>query len=126
MNINYSQIVGAGLFSLVIFISGFHLSRSGKPYNGIVFNLHKLVALAAVILFVVVLRQANQTNALDAIEWVVGVLGGLFFLALFVTGALVSIDKAMPAVVLKIHHLTPYLALLSTAATLFLLHGRHR
>ena len=37
------QIAGAGIFALFIFLSGFWLSRLGKPYNGMVFNIHKLI-----------------------------------------------------------------------------------
>ena len=46
---------------------------------------------------------------------------GLFFVGLFVTGALVSIEKPMPAIVATIHHVLPYLALAATAGTLYLL-----
>jgi hypothetical protein len=53
------QVAGAGLFSLFLFLSGFWLSRSGKPYNGIIFNIHKLIALTAVVLFVITLYRTN-------------------------------------------------------------------
>ena len=32
-----------------------------------------------------------------------------------------SVDKTMPALVLRLHQLTPYLTVLSTAGTLYLL-----
>ena len=43
------------------------------------------------------------------------------FAATIVTGGLLSIDKAMPSTVLRYHQITPYLTLLSTSATLYLL-----
>ncbi len=39
-----------GIGFLLTLISGFGVSSAGKPYNGILFNIHKLIALAAVIL----------------------------------------------------------------------------
>lgn len=115
------RAVGAAIGCLVIFGSGYWLTRSGKPYNGLLFNVHKLVALAAVVLFVVVLVQAGRAAALGAVEVVTAVVAGLFFVGLFVTGALLSIEKPMPAIVATVHHVLPYLALASTAGTLYLL-----
>jgi uncharacterized membrane protein len=124
MSTGQLRVAGAGLFALLIFLSGFWLNRSGKPYNGIIFNIHKLIALAAVILFVITLYRTNQMAGVSPVELVASVVTGLFILGLFVTGALLSIDKPMPAIVLQLHHITPYLALLSTAATFFLLLSR--
>lgn len=118
------RVVGAGLFALLIFLSGFWLHRSGKPYNGLVLNIHKLIALAAVILIVIILYRTNQMAGLSPVELAASVVTGLCILGLFATGALLSIDKPMPAIFLQLHHITPYLALLSTAATFFLLLGR--
>ena len=41
-----------------------------------------------------------------------------------VTGGLLSMDKTMPAVIRRLHQVTPYLTVLSTAATLYLLSRR--
>lgn len=124
MSTSQLQIVGAGLCYLFIFLSGFRLSRSGKPYNGIIFNIHKLIALAVVVLFAVTLYQTNRAAALGVGELISGVVTGLFLLGLFVTGGLLSIDKPMPAIVLKLHHITPYLAVFSTAITVYFLLNR--
>jgi hypothetical protein len=121
MSADQLRIAGAGLFYLFIFLSGFWLSRSGKPYNGIVFNVHKLIALAAVVIFVTALYQINRMVTLSAVELIAGVATGVFFLGLFVSGGLLSIDTPMPTIVLKLHHISPYLAVFSTAVTLYLL-----
>ena len=121
MGTNSVRILGTVIGCLVIFASGYWLTRSGKPYNGLLFNVHKLVALAAVVLFVVMLVQVGRAAALGAVEVVSGVVTGLLFVGLFVTGALVSIEKPMPAVVATVHHVLPYLALASTAGMLYLL-----
>jgi hypothetical protein len=124
MDADQLRIVGAGLVFVVIFVSGYWLSRAGKPYNVIALTVHKLISLAAVVLLVIVMIQSGRIAALGAIEIVAGVVTGLFFLGLIATGGLLSSDKQMPAVVLRLHQIAPYLAVFSAAATLYLLQSR--
>jgi heme A synthase len=118
------SIVGAVVFFGVIFGSGYWLSRAGKPYNVIVLTIHKLISLAVVVFLVIIMVQANRVAVLSAMELVAGVLTGLFFLGLMATGGLLSADKQMPPIVLKLHQIAPYLTVLSAAVTLYLLQGR--
>ena len=124
MNTAQSRLVGAALFFLFIFLSGFWLSHSGKPYSGIIFNVHKLLGVAAVIFLGITMYQASQTAQLSAVELSAGLVAGLFFISTIVSGGLVSIDKTMPTAISIMHKLFPYLTVLSTAATLYLLLGR--
>lgn len=124
MNANQLRVIVAVLFFVVIFPSGYWLSHFGKPYSTIVLTIHKLIALAAVVLLVVTMIQSNRVAALSAGEVIAGVVTILLFLSLIVTGGLLSIDKQMPAVVSKLHQISPYLALLCTAATLYYLMNR--
>jgi hypothetical protein len=121
MSADQLRFVGAGLFFVVIFASGYWLSRSGKPYNVIVLTVHKLISLAAVVFLVITLIQSNRVSALSAIELIAGVITSLFFLSLIATGGLLSSDKQMPVIVLRLHQIAPYLTVLSTAVTLYLL-----
>ncbi|HNT26040.1 MAG TPA: hypothetical protein PKM21_16840 [Anaerolineales bacterium] len=112
--------ITAGLF-LCIFVFGFWLSRSGKPYNVVIFTIHKLVALGAVIYLATTVFKVYQAASLNPTHTILIALTAFCLLALFVTGALLSLDKAMPLIVLRLHHVAPYLALLSTSASLYLL-----
>lgn len=58
---------------------------------------------------------------LSAMELTACVIARLFFPATIVTGGLVSIPKPMPAVVSLSHKLLPYLTVLSTVVSLYLL-----
>ena len=118
------SIIVAGLVFVVIFGSGYWLSRAGKPYNVIVLTVHKLISLAAVVLLVIFMIQANREAVLSAMELVASVVTGLFFLSLIATGGLLSMDKEMPSIVRKQHQIAPYLTLLSAAVTLYLLQVR--
>ncbi|MBN2503123.1 MAG: hypothetical protein JXB38_20265 [Anaerolineales bacterium] len=124
MNISNTKLIGIGALFVVIFFFGFWLSRSGKPYNGLLFNLHKLIALGTLIFLGVIVYRTNQAAPLDGLVWAVGILTGLLFLGTMITGGLLDIDKPLPAVLATVHHITPYLTVLSTAVTLFLVFGR--
>jgi len=119
-----SRAVDAGLLFLFIFLSGYWLSHSGKPLNAIILTIHKLISLAAVVLLVITIYQANQVAHLGALELTAAVVTGLLFLGTIVTGGLLSTGKPMPAAILKMHQITPFLAALSTTVTLYLLLGR--
>lgn len=116
-----NEIAVASLLFLVIFVFGFWLHRSGKPYNSFLLNIHKLISLAALILFVREMVLVNRVSMLSAQQLAMGVLTVLLFVVGIITGGLVSIDKPMPAIVLRVHHITPYLMVLSTAGSLYML-----
>ena len=121
MSTTQLRIAGIALLFLIIFLSGYWLSRSGKPYGGLLFNVHKLIALGALVLLFLVIRQANGVTQLNATEIAASVVTGLFFLGMIISGGLVSTDLSLPAFVRKLHHIAPYLTALSTAVTLYLL-----
>lgn len=115
------RLAGAGLFFLGIFLSGFWLSHSGKPYNALIFNLHKFIVLAAVFFFVMTVIRMNQVMKLNTVELTACSVTAFLFLIAIISGGLVSIPKTMPAALTTLHHLLPYLTVLSAAVTLYLL-----
>jgi len=121
VNILQLRFVNIGLFFLVIFASGYWLHHSGKPYGAILFNVHKLIGFGLFVLLVVRIFQLNRAAPLSAIEWISFVVAALFFVTTIVFGGLVSIDKSWPAIVSLAHKLLPYLTVISTAVSLYLL-----
>ena len=115
------RVVGTGLFFLFIFLSGIWLSRSGKPLNGLILNMHKLISLAAGVLMIITLYRMNQAAALVTTELVTVVVTGLFFVVTVVFGGLLSTGKPMPAVILRMHQVMSVLTVLAAAAGLYLL-----
>jgi hypothetical protein len=124
VNIDVTRYVGTGLFFLFVLLSGVWTSRSGRPLNLGISTVHKLVSLGAGVFLIVTLWQRNQAVALNGMEWVAIVVTGLFFLGLVATGGLLSSEKALPAVVLRLHQVLPVLAIASTGVMLYLLQGR--
>ena len=121
MNTLQMRAVGAGLFFLFIFLSGLWVSRLGKPYPGIPFNIHKFIALGALVFLAVTVRQASQAAPLSSLQIAAVVLTGLCFLTTIITGGLTSIETPMPVIVPKLHLVMPFATLLSSAAALALM-----
>ena len=130
MSILTSKTAICGLLVLLTLVSGVWLSHSGKPYNSMIFTIHKLIALATVIIIgvnVYHLLRAMDGNTLVTLSVIA--VSGLLFLALFISGALLSLipagllslEKPMPEIILRIHQVAPLLALVSSTATFYLL-----
>lgn len=113
------KLVETGIFFLFIFLSGFWLSRSRKPYHTIIFNIHKLIGLATGIFLIITVYRVHQVSPLESISIVTIVVTVLLFIMTVVAGGLLSIAKPMPGAVKTVHHLLPYIITLSTAATLY-------
>lgn len=124
MSADVWKAVGVGLAFAVVLAAGLWLSRTVKPYNTALLNVHKLVGLATAVFVLWTLIQRNRVAPLGVGEWIAGVLTGVFFLATGITGGLVSVEKPMPAFVERIHRFAPYLTALSTGGTLYLLLAR--
>ncbi len=117
-------VAGTGLFFLLLFFSGFWLSRSGKPYRALIFNSHKLIGLATGVLLAVIVYQSHQAIPLGLTEIAAIVVTVLIFVGIVAAGGLLSIARPMPTVVLRIHQIAPFLAVLAAAGTLYLLLSR--
>jgi len=125
MNTLPFRFVSAGLFFLLILPLGLWLSHSGKPYNLALFNLHKLIGFGLFVFLAINVYRVNQATPLNALQLAACLLTALFFVVTIVTGGLVSLPKAMPVIVSLSHKLLPYLTMLSTAVSIYLL-LRHR
>jgi hypothetical protein len=122
MSILTSKTAICGLLFVLTLVSGVWLSHSGKPYNGAIFTIHKLIALATVIIIGVnVYHLYRAVDARTLVALSVIVVSGLLFLALFISGALLSLEISVPEAILKIHQVAPLLALVSSTVTIYLL-----
>jgi hypothetical protein len=121
MSTSQLKLAGAGLFIVVIFLLGFLLNRSGKPYNMLVFTAHKLISIGAVVYLTVMVLRAHQATPLNTLQWVVVGITVFCFLATILTGGLWSVERTMPGILLKLHQIGPFLTLLSTLAMVYLI-----
>lgn len=126
MNTNQVRAVSMGVGFLIMILSGFWLSRTGKPYGTLIFTIHKLIGVGIGILLFMTVRQMHQTVPLSPVEIAAVAVTGLFFVASVTTGSLLSIpvSKPMPGFVSMLNKILPYFSVLSTAVTLYLLLNR--
>ncbi len=88
-------------------IFGFWLSRLGKPYHQVVFNIHKLIALAGAVL--VGLQFSNWFKSSEVQpEWILlVVLIAIMTIILFASGALMSLEKLDYKLLRLLHRIAP-------------------
>jgi hypothetical protein len=120
------KYIFAGLFLLFIILSGIWLSRTGRPLSVLILTLHKLISLGAVIFLTITVYRIHQSAPLTPLQLGISILTLLLLIILFTTGGLLSTTKAMPAIVIRIHQILPFLVVLSTSATLYLVMFRHQ
>lgn len=122
MNTIISKIATCGVLFLLTLVSGVILSNLGKPFNTVIFTIHKLVALGAVIVTAVNIYNLCKAVDIHVLYLAVFVVTGLLFLALIVSGALLSFDNPVPRIIaLRIHQIAPLLALVFSAISIYLL-----
>lgn len=119
-----TKVVITGFFFLGIFLSGIWLSRTGKPYSMAIFNLHKLIALGAIVFLAFSINAIRLTITFETAQIIAIVTTTACFMITIISGGLISIDKPTPGILAIIHKLGPYLTVLSTAAMLYLLLGK--
>lgn len=117
-------LMGGAVLYVLIFVSGYRLKAKGKPYALALSTLHKLASLAAVVALAVALAQAGRVAPLDTRVWVAAVQTGVLFVATMGTGGVLTLPKAAPAAVGRLHRLLPFLTVLSSVVAFSLLLAR--
>lgn len=117
-----SNFLLPGLLGLLILVLGFWLSGMGKPYPGLLFNLHKLSALGGVIYTGWFLAQFLGSVNLPVLLIVFLAIASLAVLALFVSGGFLSAGKLDYAFLLAIHRIGSILLAGALGAVVYLLY----
>ena len=126
MNNNLLKILGVGLGFIIMFLSGFWLNRTGKPYGTLVFAVHKLIGVGLGIFLYITVKQLHPTSPLSVTEIILIALIVLSFIGTVTTGSLLSVpvSKPMPAMVSTMNKIFPYITVLFTLVPLYLLLNR--
>lgn len=121
MELTPSLIAVIAIALIVVFLLGFRLTRSGRPYSGLILTVHKLAALAVLVILALLVGRAARTAPLDAVVWIASLSAAVFFVVAIISGGLLSTDKTLPPAIKALHRVSPFLAVLAGAATLVLL-----
>ena len=114
MTFTFKLIAAVILFFLSI-ISGVVLSKSGRPLKTTVFTLHKLLALASVVFAGIIIYNLHQSLPMKTTEIILLSATVISILGIFVTGAFLSFEKSLPALVLILHKTFTVTSLVSAA-----------
>jgi hypothetical protein len=113
MRIESRILVIVALFALK-FVSGIWLTRAGRPFNGILLTVHKIISLLTVVLIGLTLARLRQGIGLSAVEIAVVAFCGLLWLLTIASGGWVSADRVVPAFLTAAHRVLPFLTVLAT------------
>ncbi len=113
------------IFILILFLftllAGYWVSRAGRPISPIRFNLHKFLALGAVILAGVRLYPLLKAGGYPAALPLLTVVLAALVIALFATGAIQSRPGPGRPKLKLAHAIMSYAALLAAGGVVFLL-----
>ena len=114
------RIVAIIALFLLKFLFGVLLTRSGKPYSVVMLALHKIISLLTVVLIGMTVYNLRRDVGLIAVEVGAIIVTGLLFVLTIATGGLLSTDKPAHAAITIVHRVVPFLAVLFTAVTIYL------
>ena len=115
------KLIGIGLLFVLHFVLGYWLSSTGKPFNVAVLTAHKLASLGALVLILLTVRQVWGSVNVGGLAVVAIAVTVLLFVVTIGTGGWLSAENPDNATVSDIHRFVPYLVVLSTLATGYLL-----
>ena len=122
MNMNIIKLlIGPGLLFLALTGFGFLVSKDGKPYNSLLFNIHKLIALGAVILTGIRIFKLDPLNTFPNLALLLIALAVLGVIGMFATGAVMSIMDEVPRAALLVHRVIPAVILLAFLGAVYLI-----
>jgi hypothetical protein len=124
MNTSVSRIIVTGLPLLFTLVSGVWLSNSGKPYNSVIFTIHKLIALGTVVFAAIQTYNVLKGADVQLVVIALAALCVLCVVTLFATGAFMSIGNLPNAPLLTIHRIALIILPLAAAGTIYFLIGK--
>ncbi|MFQ3632429.1 hypothetical protein [Roseiflexus sp.] len=118
-----SKFILPGALLLLTYAFGFWLSVLGNPYNGALFNIHKLVALGAVVLAVIQTYNLFKGANTQFVVIALAAVSVLCIITLFATSALMSIGNLPHAPLLTVHRIALAALPLATISMVYFLIG---
>lgn len=120
MNITL-KLSGIILLFLGIIITGVVMAKSGRPYSPVLFNVHKFISLAAVVLGGIWVYQLLGNVPHGGLVITLIVLAVVFYVVLFVTGGMLNLDKSYHDILKIAHKVLSPAAIIVTIVLFYLL-----
>jgi hypothetical protein len=114
-------IVVTSLSYLCVILSGVWLMKYGRPYNGFITTVHKLISIACAIYIVIFVKNTTHFASMTVTEIAISVITVGFFVGAVVSGGVLTLERHTPLYVVTIHKVTSVLTLGVTGIVLYLL-----
>ena len=114
------KMIASGFVFLFTIGSGICLSKLGKPYGTIIFNIHKLIALGFIIYTFIIGRNLFKSIDINNIMWFLIVVSIISVIALIATGGILSIKDRIKDSWVIIHKVSTALLLVSLSSYFYL------
>ena len=105
------KITGIGLLFVLMIFSGIWLTKTGKPYSPVLFNVHKFLSLAAFVLAGIQAYSLLKHVDAGSLEITLLILAGVLFILLFITGGLLHEDLKIYHLLRTVHRIAPVVAI---------------
>ena len=115
----FKLMILPGVLFLIIIGFGLWVSKVGKPYNNMLFNIHKLIALGAVILTAIRIFKPDPFTTFPNMAILLIALAVLCVIAMFATGAVMSIKDVVPKAALLVHRILPAIIFISVSISIY-------
>lgn len=115
ISVFFTPIIGF----LITVVFGFWLGKIGKPYNGILFNIHKLIALGTVIFMSIQFYKILKVIEPQLVISIIAV--SICVLTLFTSGALLSIGNVKFETAKLMHNIAFTVAIIAAGSSIYLL-----
>lgn len=100
---------------------GLIVAKSGKPYPQALLAFHKIAAVLAAVFLTLGALSLRKAVPWSAAELALCIAAAFFFLGSVASGALLTVEKPIPAFVSVLHKAGPALATLFTTAAALLM-----
>jgi len=108
---NANSII-SGVLLLFVIITGIWIKRQGKPYNIMLFTIHKLATLAVIVLVLLALRTIYNETGLTVSQWAITIGTGVIILATMISGGVISAKEQEIKSLQIAHKILPVLTLI--------------
>ena len=106
------RTLSALILIILMYVSGIRMRQSGKPYNVIILNVHRVISLAAIAMAILAMIPLHSGFVVTGIHCILGILVMGFALAVLLTGFFLNVQDREPRTALFIHKYLPYILLM--------------
>ena len=115
-----TKLMLSGIGFLLTIASGIWLSKLGRPYSTLVFNMHKLIALGFMVFTFITSRAMFKEININSFMWILIVIAAISVITVLISGGILSIKEQVTAWLVMIHKISSALLLISLSGWFYL------